>query len=506
MFIDGRSLPAGETLDADIAIVGAGAAGITLARALSGSGLKIALIESGGLEWSQAAQDLAAGELGEQTYGALDAVRLRQFGGTTGHWGGWCRELDPIDFEPRAHVPLSGWPIRKTDIAGYYAKAQPILQLGQARYEDSERVASELKAQLPISMQGDIEPVLFEMSPPTRMGEMYRAEIERADTVVAYLNLTVTDIGVSDDANRVTALTLARDGAGTVQLTARHVVLAGGGMSNPQMLLCADGQVRGGLGNARDQVGRYFAEHPILIGYGAVLSFGEPAGGPFAFSDIQHGPQRYRLAFQPSEAIRAAGGRLSALITIEPPGPVFDPVKGGFTTWDPRWYGAEEDVRAIMAVQGATSARVHVLNAGIETRPNADSRITLTDKRDRFGMRQIRFDWKLTAADLEDYLANLADFGRALMKSGAGIVRVAPDARDRWPAETAWGHHHMGATRMGDDPATSVCDRDCRVHGIANLWLAGSSVFTTPGACNPTLTIVALALRLADRLKQEMAA
>ena len=506
MFIDGRSLPLGEALDADIAIVGAGAAGITLARALAGSGIRVALIESGGLEWSQEAQDLAAGDLGEQTYGSLDTVRLRQFGGTTGHWGGWCRELDTVDFEPRAHVPLSGWPIRKSDIAEYYLAAQPILQLGDARYHESDKVASELKAKLPIPPDGDIQPVLFEMSPPTRMGELYRAEIERADGVTAYLNLTVTDIRVSDDARRVTSLMLSRDGGGPVEMTVQQVVLACGGMSNPQMLLSADSQVRGGLGNARDQVGRYFAEHPILIGYGAILTFGEPAGGPFAFSDIQHGAQRYRLAFQPSDEMRLSNERLSALITIEPPGPAFNPDTSAFTTWDERWYGPQDDVLAIMAAQGATSARVHVLNAGIETRPNADSRITLTGKRDRFGMRQIKFDWKLTDTDLEDYLANLADFGRAVVRSGAGIVRVAPDARERYPAETAWGHHHMGATRMGDDPATSVCDRDCRVHGLANLWLGGSSVFTTPGASNPTLTIVALALRLADRLKQEMAA
>ncbi len=96
MFVDGRSLPAGTALEADIAIVGAGAAGITLARALKDSGLSVALIESGGLEWSQEAQDLAAGELGPQTYATPDTVRLRYFGGTTGHWGGWCRELDAI--------------------------------------------------------------------------------------------------------------------------------------------------------------------------------------------------------------------------------------------------------------------------------------------------------------------------------------------------------------------------------------------------------------------------
>lgn len=505
MFIDGRALPSGDLPPVDLAIVGAGAAGITLARALSGTGLKIALIESGGFDWAEEAQDLAAGELGEQTYGGLDAVRLRQFGGTTGHWGGWCRELDAIDFEARDHVPFSGWPIAKADLAPYYAQAQAILHLGAARYHDSEGVAAENKAALPVARDAAVEPVLFEFSPPIRMGEVYRDELGKGPVAV-HLNTTVSDLRVSDDGRAITTLTLARDGGPPVSLAARHVVLACGGLSNAQMLLQSDSQLRGGVGNANDQVGRYFAEHPILIGYAAILSLGEAAGGPFAFGDIGASGRRYRLAFQPSEATRRAAGRLSCLITIEGPGPTFDPATGVFDRADPRWFGPPETVEAIARLQAKGKARIHMLNAGLETRPNPNSRVVLTGTRDRFGLRRIKLDWRLTDADLEDYLANLADFGKGLARAGTAVLRIAPDARERFPAETSWGNHHMGTTRMGTDPTVSVCDRDGRVHGMANLWVAGSSLYPTPGAANPTLTLVALALRLADKLKTELAA
>ena len=281
MFLDGRTPPGGAALGADLAIIGAGAAGITLARALAGRGLKIALIESGGLEWSEAAADLGAGSLGEQHYGDLAYVRLRQFGGTTGHWGGWCRELDAIDFEPRDFVPLSGWPIAKSDLAPFYPEAQSILQLGPARYDDFAAVAAEAKAEAPIAPGGDMEAVLFEFSPPTRMGEVYRAELEQSDVAV-WLNTTVSDIRLSDDLTTVTGLVLSRDGAPPLAMAVRHVVAACGGLSNPQLLLNADSQVAGGIGNARDQVGRCFAEHPIVETFAAILALGPATGAPFA--------------------------------------------------------------------------------------------------------------------------------------------------------------------------------------------------------------------------------
>lgn len=508
MFIDARALPDGEPLEADIAIIGAGPAGITLARALQTTGLKVALLESGGLEWSDEAADLGAGEVAGQRYGPLEAMRLRYFGGTTGHWGGWCREYDAIDFEARGHVPHSGWPIGKADLQPFYPEAQRILQMGPATYDDFAAVAADVQAADPLA-PGPMETVLFEFSPPTRMGEVYRAEIE-GGAVACYLHATVTDIRLDDAGATVTTLTVSRDGGAPLSLSVRQAVLACGGLSNPQLLLNCDSQAPGGIGNRRDQVGRYFAEHPILDGFGSVFALTPATAAPFAWRDTVIGARRFRPVFQPTDAARRAQNRLSALVTIAEPGPKFDPATGAFEWWDTR-HGPQETATALARSLAAerpdkTPFHIHALNAGLETRPDPDSRVTLAAARDRFGTRRIRLDWRLSDADLEDYLANLEDLSRQFLAAGTAVMRVAPDARERFKAEAVWGHHHMGTTRMGSDPASSVCDGDGRVHGMSNLWVAGSSLFTTPGAANPTLTIVALALRLAARLKQEMGA
>jgi choline dehydrogenase-like flavoprotein len=505
MFLDGRQVPSGTAPDVDLAIIGAGAAGITLARALKDAGFTIALIESGGLEWSEAAQQLGAGEVGAQRYGDLANVRLRQFGGTTGHWGGWCRELDALDFEPRAFVPLSGWPISKADLAPHYAAAQDILQLGPARYGDFTAVAAAAGAARPIAPDGAIEAVLFELSPPTRMGEVYRSELEQS-AVQVWLNTTLSDIRLSDDLSHVTELRLARDGAEALTMRARHVVLACGGLSNPQILLASNSQIATGIGNGHDFVGRCFAEHPVIEDFAALIPLGPETGAPFVHGEIALDAYKYRLAFQPTQAHRRAAQRLSALMTINWPGPRLDPATGQFDWWDEHRFGPPETAVQLVALSGQRAAHVHMLGAGFETRPNPDSRVMLATTRDRFGTPQIRLDWRLSDVDLADYLANLADLGGAFMAAGTAMVRIAPDAHERFRAETFWGHHHMGTTRMGHDPKTSVCDGVGRVHGLPNLWVAGSSLFPTTGAANPTLTIVALALRLAAHLKEALAA
>jgi choline dehydrogenase-like flavoprotein len=137
-----------------------------------------------------------------------------------------------------------------------------------------------------------------------------------------------------------------------------------------------------------------------------------------------------------------------------------------------------------------------------EQAPNPRSRVNLHhSKRDQLGLPATQLDWQLSDFDKFSIRRTAELIGIELGRAGLGRVRTDIDEDlSKFPlVETAW--HHMGTTRMSENDRTGVVDSACRVHGLSNLYVAGSSVFPTGGRANPTLTIVALAIRLADHLK-----
>jgi choline dehydrogenase-like flavoprotein len=180
--------------------------------------------------------------------------------------------------------------------------------------------------------------------------------------------------------------------------------------------------------------------------------------------------------FETREAPAADGASLA--------GPLLDLLRGADGAAPPRPYGV----------------RLGIGGAG-EQQPNRDSRVTLSERRDALGLPATRLDWRLTAADKASLLRNLRALGAEFAGAGLGRLHLSLPEGDAWPHDLTGGNHHMGTTRMATDPRDGVVDAHCQVHGTANLHVAGSSVFPTSGAANPTLTLVALALRLADRLR-----
>jgi choline dehydrogenase-like flavoprotein len=140
-----------------------------------------------------------------------------------------------------------------------------------------------------------------------------------------------------------------------------------------------------------------------------------------------------------------------------------------------------------------------------EQTPNPDSRVTLADDTDPLGLRRVRLNWRLTEQERRSFIANIRALGRELAAAGIGRLRPLLPDDGLWEKVVGGGSHHMGTTRISDDPKRGVVDRDCRVHGIDNLYVAGSSVFVTSGSANPTLNILALAYRLVDHLKEQPA-
>lgn len=518
MFSDARELPDNASIEADICIVGAGAAGITIARELVGTPLQVCLLESGGFELEPETQALAAGEVSANIAMALDTARLRFFGGTTNHWMGYCRPLDAGDFERRAWVPYSGWPISRAELDPYYARAQTVMQLGA--YDYAPRCYAEALAPFykkPIFDRA-LEVGMYQRSAPLRFGSAYRGELEAARNVTVHLHANVVEIEVNESGSQVLGLKVAHFGGRSARVRAGQYVLASGGIENARLLLASDARNERGLGNGRDLVGRYFMEHPSWIPARVVLNE-DPDVARNLFTGVD---ERVEARLQLTEEACAKAGilRFMTSLRFDDQGLSATPGWRAITRLRRQVMSGEvpdhlfAEIRAILADLDGVSSNLRrkflsrtsavIVDTQVEQAPNPDSRVRLLADRDALGVRKAHLDWNQTELDRESLRRALEIMGQEFGRHGLGRVRMEDwvVAGEGEPPATP-GFHHMGTTRMSTDPACGVVDRNCRVHEIANLYVAGSSVFPTSGVAHPTLTIVALALRLADLLKAQ---
>ncbi len=490
MLLDARSVPESGRVETDVCVIGAGAAGITLARELSGAPFRVALLESGGFDPDPATQALYRGRVYGRRYFTLDSCRSRQFGGSTNCWQGLCRPLDPIDFEAREWVPHSGWPFPAAALEPFYVRAQQVLRLEAFLYEAARWATPERP---PLPFLGDaIESRVFQVS-PTRLGEVYRDEILRAPNVDTWLFANVVEIETDPEARRVEAVRVATLGGRSFPVQARLFVLATGGIENARILLASSRAQSQGLGNGHDLVGRFFMEHPHVVA-GAFLPSSRDVSLAFYRA---HDTGRVKLAgyLTGSDSLQRAERLLgfSSFLAQDAPLPGFEQALS-------RVVGEADGAR------GAPAPRAVFFMNEIEQAPNPSSRVRLGEERDALGMPRVRLEWRLSAIDKLSIRRAHVLLARELGRAGLGRLQLMlSDDDHQWPPELGGGRHHMGTTRMHVDPKQGVVDETGRVHGVANLYVAGSSVFPTGGAANPTLTLVALALRLADHLKERMA-
>ena len=270
MFIDARKLPQDSRLTADLAIIGAGPAGITLARSMIGRATRVCLVEAGGTALDGPTQALYEGENVGIEY-PLAGSRLRYFGGSSNHWGGWCLTLHPIDLEQRDWLPDSGWPLGFDELQRYYEAASVIVEVSPARFSDrvywQEKTGEDLR-EMP---SGRMDLAFIQFSPPTRFGQRYGDELKAAANIDVLLNANVTNIGATQDGQSVQRLDIATLNGLRHRVDAKAFVLATGGLENPRLLLLSNDVLPAGLGNQHDLVGRYFMEHPHLSGLGEVV-------------------------------------------------------------------------------------------------------------------------------------------------------------------------------------------------------------------------------------------
>ncbi|HVY81661.1 MAG TPA: GMC family oxidoreductase [Steroidobacteraceae bacterium] len=521
MIIDGRSIPARTQLAADLCIVGAGAAGITLALALADADLSIMVLESGGLTPEPDTQDMARGRNVGLDYVPLESARLRCLGGSTMHWGGWCRPFEPIDFERRPWVPHSGWPIDFSAVEPYYPRAQELCQLGAFDYDPA---AWDLPKGALLPLPADrLHSRLIQFSPPTRFGVRYRDALERAPKTTVYLHSNVTQILPAQNGATITGLRVATLTGNSFTVSAKRYVLACGGLENPRILLASNEVIASGIGNAHDLVGRFFADH-IQLDTAAIfpddeslrLDFYQPASRDVSRRSRKPGGRSANMMAYLTLDRRVQESRR----TLNYSANLLE------TTWSDYLTAAEtanvversvweevgrslrslwanlDDAIAATFHSGGKPAPIYKIVTTQEQAPNPDSRVRLAPERDALGMPRIQLEWRLTDLDRHSIEVAIDELTRAF--GGGRIAKLHSPidlGKHGWPTHVPISWHHCGTTRMSTHPEDGVVNADGRVHGIDNLYIAGSSIFPTNGHGNPTLTLVALTLRLADHLR-----
>jgi len=478
----------------DVCIAGAGVAGITLARDMARRGKRVLLLEAGGREASDLSQNVYRGDNVGRDYFDLDTTRLRYFGGTSNHWGGMCRPLDASDFARHDHIAGSGWPIDQTDLNSYLAEALRILELSPI---PTSITLSDFDNRLKEVFFG------FLVGPPVRFAEKFGDELKSSEAVNVLLNANLVDIELDAASGDVTSFLYRgyKNEVPTEKVTAARYVLALGGIENPRALLLANNQMSNGIGNQNDLVGRFFMEH-LVHDVGYYILTAQTTG---------YGERRRFLApsrkFMKEAKIANAGFRLLPVVQPEQPGMVAQALFG--TKRLMCEYDAVGDlVRTLGSLDCFYRPGTGRFRVACEQVPNADSRVSLGTAKDRFGRRRVELDWRLTAQDKRTIRLGALEIARYFALRDIGRIKLFDWVLDEDDAsipgldegeETA-SNHHIGTTRMGANQHDGVVDKNCRVFGSNNLYIAGSSVFRTSGHANPTLAIVQMTLRLADHL------
>jgi choline dehydrogenase-like flavoprotein len=525
-FAGGDVLP--DLLRCDVCVIGTGPAGITIARELSGTSLRVTLLESGGTERQEAADALNEIEsLGWPRVMDQWNVRNRMVGGSSNTWSGRCAPFDEMDLQSREWVPYSGWPLKLGDLASYIDRSAAHLGLGAGNGITDDRIWA-LTGQ-PRRMAGpgpdpdELLPMFWQYSRDAVNQYDNTRFAHFTDTlgpnITIVTNATVLRVNATESAAAVESVDFASAGGRPWRLPAATIVLCAGGIENARLLLSSDNVAPQGLGNDRDLVGRFLMDHlrgPVasfpLTGAQAVLAqFG-------TFKSASAGGNIFQPGLRLSPAIQQAEGLLSCSAWVHEYIAADDPWEMliRFLRREP---GARPDFRSMLANSGLVirGLREHfishralprklaevALEAMCEQVPNPDSRVTLSERRDRLGMRISRIDWRVCEEEART-MRRMAE----LMAGQFSLMGIDPPELAEWvrdggmiPRTFSDVAHPTGTTRMADDPAQGVVNAHGEVHGVHGLFIGGSSVFPTAGHANPTQLIVALAVRLADTLR-----
>lgn len=451
----------------DVTIIGAGAAGITLALKLSSEGKKVALVEAGGLEYSEESQQIYNAKTTGDPYFELDVARLRYFGGTTNHWNGWCRTFEPEDFNRGYLGDKYKWPISFEELDQYRPEACEILEIS-SDFKDATTSDSEIHS------------INFNFSPPVRFGSKYIDTFAESTLVHVFLNSNLVDVTLKD--RQLTSIKIASYNGNTSSIISQNFVFSMGGIENSRYLLWLKSKYGNSFISDVSPIGSYWMEHPHFTLGQAIIDKRKVSERFYSIS----------AQAQIDEGILNCGFRVEHL----------------------NYEGTKALIKDVLCLAPSLGKSLVSLanknlvcgvrfRAAWEQSPEIHNKITLDTKLDRFDIPKPILNWTKSKLDRKTLISSLERFNEWLLLIDGGRIQL-----DSWILgnedyplnDELAGYHHMGGTRMHATETYGVVDENCKVYGSSNLYIAGSSVFTTGGHNNPTLPIVQLALRLAKHL------
>lgn len=548
-----RKLPPGVMIECDICVVGGGAAGITVAREFARGSHRVVLLAGGDRRERDRDRDLYRGEVAPGTsHEPLEEGRRRMWGGSTTVWHGRCVPLDRIDLELRPWVADSGWPIGYEELEPYLERANVLCEAGPFRYTAREAFPSSQREMISGFDGPDMETSRLERwSPPTNFARHHGPTVERSSEVRVLLGAHAISLNLADTRSRIAGLRATTASGNDLSVVADTFVLACGGLENARLLLASRHQVASGIGNEHDNVGRYYMSH--LVGTLGWIELRSPDKGFVYDFERDNGVYcRRRFWITPeAQAEYKIGNGVGLLGRPDISDPRHESALLSATYLAKTYLGAFSDRAAARDAQrwradrstrkahwgvlvrgaprllpdvtktvrlrhlarrrlpvalGPRSINRFPLQYQTEHLPHRSSRLVLAEDRDAFGVPRLRTQIAFTDDDVRTVETFHRVLAEQLSATGTGAFHAHDDdlrsrIEDQLAHFSSW-YHHLGTTRMSVSPSNGVVDRDCRVHGVDNLYVAGGSVFPTGGHANPTLTLVALALRLADHLRR----
>ena len=536
MFVDSRQVDDNACLHAEVCIIGGGMAGLAIALELDRQGISTLVLESGGYEPDEKTRDLYRGDSTGIPYLYSDGCRSRYLGGSSNCWGGWCRPMQAHDFEARPWVQNSGWPISFEDLRTYYTRSHTFLKLGPDNYDTAywaSAIGRDDTRRFPLSGEY-LTDAISQFSWPLRAGRDYRQKLSESQFITVCLYANVVEIETDPEAVSVTGLQIRTITGRQFRVTGKNYVLGAGGIENARLLLASNRVSPNGIGNCHDLVGRYFMDHPRVTS-GTVI-FEKPWTRHMLYDHKFHYQNGRISAFGTNVAaqfcttpkFQQENGLLNSQVWFASkfPGdntPASEAIirfkhrlerkeKQGYTIAGDLLKLALNPLDSLGFIacrffQPTWLIKQVKMQAIVEPVPDPASRVTLTQEKDALGMPRVSVEWKLDELVKRTFDQSFALVANELNRIGVATVTLDPQIEGQpWPSsferEGTW--HHMGTTRMHNSPQLGVVDQNCRVHGMKNLFIAGCSIFPTAGANFPTITLIALALRLADHLCNEM--